>query len=163
MYIIPIVLILLQVAFSFYLSNKNAVLKEKIAHRNLVIEEKENKIVIANNKVMWHEQRNETIFKGLLSIKNFEKLNEEIKFPIELMEDGSGKLYSRRCENGCEIESHLYPSYDMALMASKMMTDLGFKMEKEYCSDCKKRTNERSEEHEALVKAQKALNKARKK
>ena len=48
-------------------------------------------------------------------------------------------------------------------MASKMITDLGFKMEKEYCSDCKKRTNERSEEHETLVKAQAALNKARKK
>jgi len=153
MYIIPIILILLQVAFSFYLSNKNTILKEKVAKRDLVIEAKENQIVIAKNKVQWHEQRNETIRKNLLNIKNFDKLHQEVRFPVVEMEDGTGMLISRRCQNDCVIESHDYPSYDLGIMASKCITELGFKMEKEYCRDCHKSSTDEFTDHQESVKA----------
>lgn len=142
MYIVLIIIILIQVIFAFYLINKNADLKEKIGKRDLAIEIKENQIVIAENKVKWHEQINETIKNNLLNIKNFENLHDNVEFPVVENEDGTGMLISRRCQNRCIIESHDYPSYDLALMVSKCITELGFKMEEEYCIDCKKISTE---------------------
>lgn len=153
MYIIPIIIILLQIGFAFQLSNKNAVLKEKVAKREMTIEVKENEIVVLKNKIQWHEQRKDTIMKGILNIKNFEKLHEYVQFPVVEMENASGMLISRKCQNGCIIESHDYPNYDMALMASKFITDLGYKMEKEYCRDCHKNTTDEFKDHQESVEA----------
>lgn len=155
MYIIPIIIILLQIGFAFQLSNKNAILKDKVAKRDLALEVKENEIVILNNKIQWHEQKKDTVMKGILNIKNFEKLHENIEFPVVDMENASGMLISRRCKNGCIIESHDYPNYDMAVMASKFLTDLGYKMEKEYCRECHNTTTNDFKDHQDSIEASK--------
>lgn len=152
MYIILIILILFLLVFAVSLSSKIEVLKEKVVKRDLAIEIKENQLVIANNKVQWHEQRNETTVKNLLNINNFDNLHENVEFPVAEMEDSTGMLIYRRCKNDCVIESHDYPSYDLALMASKCITELGFEMEEEYCIDCRSSSTEAFKALEESIK-----------
>ncbi len=59
-------------------------------------------------------------------------MHNEVKFPVAEMEDGTGLLITRRCKNDCIIESHEFPNYEAGIMVSKALTDMGFKMEKEF-------------------------------
>jgi len=143
-----IVIILFQIGVAFFLAQKNTKLKEEIAREKLIIEGKENQIVKLKNAVKGYESKIQQFRKKILNIKNFENLHNEIKFPVAEMEDGTGLLITRRCKNDCIIESHEFPNYEAGVMVSKALTDMGFKMEKEFCRDCKRDGSAASDEDE---------------
>lgn len=133
-----IIIILFQIGVAFKLAQRNTIIKEELAKERLVVEAKENQIYKLKKTIEVHEQKMEKVRKDLLNIRDFDNLHNEVEFPVADMEDGTGLLISRRCINDCIIESHVFPNYDMGIMVSKALTDLGFKMEKEYCIDCKR-------------------------
>lgn len=133
-----IVVILIQVGVAFVLTQNNTKLNEELARERLIVEAKENQIVSLRNTIRAKEQKLEQVRNNLLNIKDFDNLHKDVQFPVAEMEDGTGLLISRRCKNDCIIASHEFPNYDMGIIVSKALTDMGFKMEKEYCIDCKR-------------------------
>lgn len=133
-----VVLILFQVGVSFYLTQKNAVLKEELAKEKLLMEGKENQIFKLKNQIQAHEQKLAKGKEDFLSTTDFNDLHERVQFPVVDMEDGTGLMIVRQCKNECIIKSVEYPNYDMGIMASKALTDFGFKLEDEYCEQCRR-------------------------
>lgn len=133
-----IIIILFQIGVSFVLAQKNAQIKDELSREKLISEGKENQIYKLKNQVLSFENRIEKFKDNMLNIKDYENLHMHVNFPVVDMEDETGLMIVRRCKNDCIIESVVFPNYDMGIMASKALTELGFKIEAEYCDACKK-------------------------
>lgn len=121
--------------------------KRDLARKENEIRSKREQLGKAQTTLKIQSQKLNTLGTDLLDLKNTDDLHKFVEFPVVELEDGKALLITSKCHNDCVIESRSYTSYDVGIVISKILTDLGYKLEVKLCRDCEKEATQGFEEN----------------
>jgi len=144
-FLLLVIFILVGLLFLSGLSTENT--KRDLARKENELRTKREQLGKVQTTLKIQNQKLNALGTDLLDLKNTDDLHKFVEFPVVELDDGKALLITSKCLNDCVIESKSYDTYDLGIIISKILTDLGHTLEVKLCRDCEKEATQGFEEN----------------